>query len=66
MKGCGASLKQKAMLLFPLPSPLLHSAPTPSGPGRLGKLQMDIGEDAGGDGEGDGRVDEDGQVREVV
>lgn len=24
---------------------------------------MDIGEDAGGDGEGDGRVDKDGEVR---
>lgn len=27
---------------------------------------MDIGEDAGGDGEGDGRVDKDGEVRKMV
>lgn len=49
-----------------LPHPHPESAPFPSDPGRLGKLQMDIGENAGSNGEGDGRVDEDGEVREVV
>lgn len=49
-----------------LPHPHPESAPIPSDPGRLGKLQMDIGENAGSNGEGDGRVDEDGEVREVV
>lgn len=54
--------KGYASLSPPIPSPRLCAHPV----GPLGKLQMDIGEDAGGDGEGDGRVDEDGEVREVV
>lgn len=40
--------------------------PRAPGPGRSGQLQVDVGEDAGGDGEGDSRVDKDGEVREMV
>lgn len=58
-------------LLPPPPAPLGTAPRLPlslprSLPGPLGKLQVDIGEDAGGDGEGDRCVDEDGEVREVV
>jgi hypothetical protein len=64
----GAARFRNKRLRFSFLSPPLPSTlrPPRRGPGHLGKLQMDIGEDAGGDGEGDGRVDEDGEVREVV
>lgn len=68
MEGVQRISKTKGCV-FPYPNrphPHPDSAATPSDPGRLGKLQMDIGENAGSDGEGDGRVDEDGEVREVV
>lgn len=56
MKGVQRISKTKGCV-FPYPN---RPTPTLSDPGCLGKLQMDIGENAGSDGEGDGRVDEDG------